>query len=84
MEYRGVVHTPEKNISRGVWYSKVEAENGSLWVLLHWHALQEKCFANEKVSSLFLERITLRIGDDGWPNKKYQFICAIVELEKSS
>jgi hypothetical protein len=74
MDYIGTVHSSEKIISRGAWDSKVEAENGSLWLLLHWHALQENCFVIEQVFSLFLERITLRIGNDGWPNKKCQFI----------
>jgi len=82
MEYIWAVHTSKKITSKGVWDSKVETKNRSLWLLLHWHALQENCFVIEQLFSSFLERITLRIGNDGWPNRKRQFIGVILEIEK--
>jgi hypothetical protein len=79
---RGEVHTSENINSRGFWEIKVETENGNLWLLLQWHALQTKSLDTEDESKLCLVKIVFKTEKDGWPNQKCQFIRASLSLEK--
>jgi hypothetical protein len=77
----GDVYTSKNIISRGLWEVKVETENGSLWLLLQWHALQTKSLDTEDEFKLL--KIVVKTETTRWPNKKCQFMGAILRLEKA-
>ena len=71
-EWIGEVYTSKNVISRGWEETIKEIENGNLWILLHWQALQLKDkYKGLDKSKLKLETMCLRIEDDGCPNLWY-------------
>jgi hypothetical protein len=63
----------------------VELKKESLWLLLQWHALQEKFkVLEEDKSSLFVEMTCFKIGKAGCPNLWYYLEEVVLTMEKAN